>query len=169
LPNQEVRSLRIVSGKTLLWMGIDPPKFIVSRFMPVGLHLLVGSPKVGKSWLALWLCHQVSAGESIWEFDTLKCGAANYTMLSAKYRAEQQQLKATAESMFAKLEAARENEVGAERWLGLIRKYEAIDELTAPLFNELIDRIEVHQPHKNESGQKITDIEIFYRFVGKID
>jgi uncharacterized membrane protein len=34
------------------------------------LHLLAGSPKVGKSWLALWLCHQVAKGESVWGFET---------------------------------------------------------------------------------------------------
>ena len=42
--------------------------------MPAGLHILAGSPKVGKSWLALWLCHQISNGEKVWEFDTIKCG-----------------------------------------------------------------------------------------------
>jgi hypothetical protein len=37
--------------------------------------MLAGSPKIGKSWLALWLCNQISNGEKVWEFDTLKCGA----------------------------------------------------------------------------------------------
>ncbi len=49
-----------------------PPKFIVSEIMPVGLHILAGSPKVGKSWLVLWLCDQIAKGEKVWEFDTLK-------------------------------------------------------------------------------------------------
>jgi hypothetical protein len=46
----------------------------VASLLPVGLHLLAGSPKIGKSWLALWLCNQVSAGEKVWEFDSQKCG-----------------------------------------------------------------------------------------------
>jgi hypothetical protein len=49
--------------------------FIVAKLIPAGLHLLAGSPKIGKSWLSLWLCHQVSVGEKVWEFDTQKCGA----------------------------------------------------------------------------------------------
>jgi hypothetical protein len=53
---------------------VDPPKFIISRFLPAGLHLLAGSPKIDKSWLALWLYHQVSRGAAVWEFDTLQCG-----------------------------------------------------------------------------------------------
>ena len=42
--------------------------------MPIGLHILSGSAKIGKSWLSLWLCQQVSNGEKVWGFETLKCG-----------------------------------------------------------------------------------------------
>ena len=75
MSNQELTPLTVLDGKTLLALDIEPPKFIVSRFLPVGLHLLAGSPKVGKSWLAMWLCHQVSRGAPVWEFDTLPCGS----------------------------------------------------------------------------------------------
>jgi hypothetical protein len=72
---QQPKPLETLTGKELLALDVEPPKFIVSRFLPVGLHLLAGSPKIGKSWLALWLCHQVSQGAPVWEFDTLQCGA----------------------------------------------------------------------------------------------
>jgi uncharacterized protein YerC len=67
--------LSVIDGASLLALDIEPPRFIVARLIPAGLHLLAGSPKIGKSWLALWLCHQVSSGEKVWEFDTQKCGA----------------------------------------------------------------------------------------------
>ena len=47
----------------------------VSDFMeklPEGLHILAGAPKVGKSWLALWLCLCVAKGESVWDFAVTK-------------------------------------------------------------------------------------------------
>lgn len=69
------QKLSVIDGKALLSLEVDPPKFIVSRFLPVGLHMLAGSPKIGKSWLALWLCHQVSRGAAVWEFETRQCGA----------------------------------------------------------------------------------------------
>ena len=70
IPNQ----LSVIDGASLLAMDVDPPRFIVASLLPVGLHLLAGSPKIGKSWLALWLCNQISTGEKVWEFDTQKCG-----------------------------------------------------------------------------------------------
>lgn len=70
--NKTVKDLEVMDGKTLLSMEIDPPKFIISRILPAGLHLLAGSPKIGKSWLSLWLCNQVSKGLPVWEFETAK-------------------------------------------------------------------------------------------------
>jgi DNA invertase Pin-like site-specific DNA recombinase len=93
----------------------------------------------------------------------------NYTMLSAKYRGEQQQLKEKTASLSEKLVKANETRQGAEQWLALIEKYEAIDELTAPLLNELIDKIVIHQAYKDENGNTMRNIDIHYRFVGKID
>ena len=35
-----------------------------------GLHILAGSPKLGKSWLALWLSVTVAKGEPVWGMST---------------------------------------------------------------------------------------------------
>ena len=37
-----------------------------NRLLSQGLHILAGSPKVGKSWLALWLAGTVAKGEAVW-------------------------------------------------------------------------------------------------------
>ena len=52
--------------------------------------------------------------------------------------------------------------------MSLIRKYDRIDELTAPILNELIESIFVHETISDD-GEKTQAIEIIYRFVGKID
>ena len=44
------------------------------------LHILAGSPKVGKSWLALWLAVTVAKGESVWGMAT-KRGTTLYLCL----------------------------------------------------------------------------------------
>ena len=90
-------------------------------------------------------------------------------MLSGKYQEEQSQLEAQAITLKEKLSQSEQNRQGAEKWIGLIRKYTDLDELTAPLLNELIDKIVVHEASKDENGGRLQEIEIFYRFVGKID
>ena len=51
---------------------LDPIRFFISSLLPQGLHILAGAPKVGKSWLALWLCLQIAKGEPIWNYQTIK-------------------------------------------------------------------------------------------------
>ena len=71
--------------------------------------------------------------------------------------------------MQRRIEDAKADTDDAKRWVDLIQKYSAIDELTAPLLNELIEKIVVHQSWKDGNGRTVRDIEIYYRFVGKID
>jgi len=71
---KEIKTLSVIDGKSLLGLDVEPPKFIIAGLMPVGLHILSGSAKIGKSWLSLWLCQQVSTGGNVWEFETRKCG-----------------------------------------------------------------------------------------------
>ena len=66
------RKLKTMDAETLMTTPIEPLKFIVSGLLPEGLHVLAGSPKIGKSWLALWICLQAAKGEKVWEFETLK-------------------------------------------------------------------------------------------------
>ena len=42
-------------------------------------------------------------------------------------------------------------------------------ELTAELLNTLIEKIVVHEAVKGEDGSREQEVEIFYRFIGKID
>lgn len=93
----------------------------------------------------------------------------NFSMLSAKYQEEQTQLENKKQELQAKLEKSERETDGAEKWLSLIRKYTELTELTAPLMNELIDKIVIHQAETDENGNRTQEIEIFYRFVGKID
>ena len=42
-------------------------------------------------------------------------------------------------------------------------------ELTAEMLNTLVEKIVVHEAVKDPDGTRTQEIEIFYRFVGKID
>lgn len=65
-----ISQLRTVDGETLMSQPLRPPDFVVSGLLSKGLHILAGSPKVGKSWLALWLAVTVAKGEPVWGMNT---------------------------------------------------------------------------------------------------
>ena len=58
--------LRTIDGATLMSQPLRPQSFVVDTLLSQGLHILAGSPKVGKSWLALWLAVTIAKGETIW-------------------------------------------------------------------------------------------------------
>ena len=66
------KKLETMDAEKLMTRPMQPLKFIVSELIPQGLHVLAGSPKIRKNWLALWICLQVSKGEKVWEFETHK-------------------------------------------------------------------------------------------------
>ena len=64
--NEPIPKLRTVDGAALMSQPLRPPNFVVDTLLSQGLHILAGSPKVGKSWLALWLAVTVAKGEPVW-------------------------------------------------------------------------------------------------------
>jgi hypothetical protein len=62
----------VVDGETLMTQPLAPIRFFISSLLPQGLHILAGAPKIGKSWLALWLCLQVAEGEVVWNYQTVR-------------------------------------------------------------------------------------------------
>lgn len=70
MKTQETKSLNTIDGATLMSTPLRPLNFVVDTLLSQGLHILAGSPKVGKSWLALWLAVSVAKGEPIWGMGT---------------------------------------------------------------------------------------------------
>lgn len=63
-------SFDTIDGATLMSTPLQPLRFVVDTLISQGLHVLAGSPKVGKSWLALWLAVMVAKGEPVWNMQT---------------------------------------------------------------------------------------------------
>lgn len=72
--------LKTVDGAALMSQPLQPVYFVVDTLLSQGLHILAGSPKVGKSWLALWLAVTVAKGEPVWSM-TSKQGTTLYLCL----------------------------------------------------------------------------------------
>lgn len=72
--------LQTIDGESLMSLPLQPLNFVVDTLLSQGLHILAGSPKVGKSWLALWLSVMVAKGESVWGM-AVKQGTTLYLCL----------------------------------------------------------------------------------------
>ena len=69
----------------------EPTHFLADELIPEGLHILAGAPKIGKSWLALWLCLCVSQGQPLWNFATTQ-GEVMYLSLEDSFQRIQTRL-----------------------------------------------------------------------------
>lgn len=59
--------------------------------------------------------------------------------------------------------------IGAEKLIELIKEYSVPKELTALLLNAMIEKILIPEATTNEDNERIQEIEIYYRFIGKVD
>ena len=64
--SENKKRFHTIDGEALMSLPLKPLNFVVDTLLSQGLHILAGSPKVGKSWLALWLSVMVAKGESVW-------------------------------------------------------------------------------------------------------
>ena len=93
----------------------------------------------------------------------------NFSMLSGKYQSEQAELDEKIEQLQSAIATESQNAADAEKWIALMKECVNPTELTAELLNTLIEKIVVHEAVKGEDGSREQEVEIFYRFIGKID
>ena len=98
-----------------------------------------------------------------------KISDERFMELSADYEQEQRELKDRAAALQAELDKSQAATVNAEKFMGIVRKHLAFEELTPTLLREMIEKIVVHECSYDEDGTRRQDIEIYYSFVGKID
>ena len=83
--------LETINAEDLQNRTYEPTHFLVDELIPEGLHILAGAPKIGKSWLALWLCLCVSQGQPLWNFATTQ-GEVLYLSLEDSFQRIQTRL-----------------------------------------------------------------------------
>lgn len=94
---------------------------------------------------------------------------SRYEALSQSYEQEQTEIRTTLPKLKARLDELQRKSNSVDMFINVIKKYTVIDKLDACILNELIDRIVVHHKEKADDGRVFQQVEIFYRFVGKLD
>lgn len=92
----------------------------------------------------------------------------NYSRLSAKYQSEQAELEAELAVLRSTAAETHREADGIERFADLVGRFVGLEELTAEVLNELVERIDVHERQEAEGGGYRQQIDICYRFIGRI-
>ena len=69
----KVTALDVIHADELMDKQFENTGALIDGFIGRGVYLLASSPKIGKSWLVLWLAHRVCLGENVWEFKSRQC------------------------------------------------------------------------------------------------
>ena len=91
-----------------------------------------------------------------------------FLQLASRYETERMELKAKIASIRDELSAMGTAQKGRDTFLAAVRRFMDMETLTAPLLQELIDRIEVHEV-EGRGKNRTQRIVIYYRFVGYLD
>ena len=57
-----MNKLQLIDADTLYYKPLAHPKMLIDGVLSDGLAILAGDSKIGKSWMVLWLCLQISRG-----------------------------------------------------------------------------------------------------------
>ena len=93
---------------------------------------------------------------------------SRYEAMSKGYEDEQAEIKKLLPQLREQLDEINSQADSTDKFIKIIRKYTTVEKLDAALLNELIDRIVVHHKEKSNDGKTYQQIEIFYKFIGKL-
>ena len=90
-----MNKLQLIDADTLYYKPIAHPKMLIDGVLSDGLAILAGDSKIGKSWMVLWLCLQISRGEAVWGLPTRKTDVVYLALEDREWRVQQRMQELT--------------------------------------------------------------------------
>ena len=87
--------IELIDADSLYYEAMDQPRMLIEGLLSRGLAILSGDAKIGKSWMVLWFCLQISKGEPIWGIPTSKCDVVYLALEDSKSRIQQRMQELT--------------------------------------------------------------------------
>lgn len=84
----KVTTLEVIRADELMDKQFENTGSLIDGLLGRGVYLLAGSPKIGKSWLVLWLAHKVSLGENVWDFRSRQCDVLYISLEDPEHRVQ---------------------------------------------------------------------------------
>ena len=101
-------------------------------------------------------------------YATGKISEKRFELLSGDYEREQEELDAAIVREQAELDAFNADTDRADQFLELVKRYTDFSVLTTPMILEFVDKIVVHAPDRS-SGERMQEVDIYLKFIGKFD
>ena len=98
-----------------------------------------------------------------------KISESRFETLIAEYEKEQAELKEVIAAGQSDLDEFNSDTNRIEQFMELAKKYTDFTVLTTPMIYEFVDKILVHAPYKDEYGERCQEIEIYLKYIGKVD
>ena len=93
-----------------------------------------------------------------------------FSRMSATYETEQKQLETRVSELETAIAEAREQRLNVDSFLGMVRRYTDITELTAEIIRSFVEKIEVKKPEKVPGTRtKKQTLVIWWNFIGVVD
>lgn len=81
--------IQLIDAETLYYKPLEHPKMLIDGILSDGLAILAGDSKIGKSWMVLWMCLQISKGEPLWGLPTRKTDVVYLALEDRQWRVQQ--------------------------------------------------------------------------------
>ena len=92
-----------------------------------------------------------------------------YEILSEGYEGEQADVEAELAGIMEALAQYEQDTDRTQEFIAIADRYTDIKELTPEIINEFLDKVVVHEAERTPDGERVMELEIYLRFVGKID
>ena len=97
-----------------------------------------------------------------------KISNERFGIMTAKYEEEQKTLQSRTVELREAIAAEQESNVNIDRFLARVRKYTDVQELTAEIIREFVEKVIVHQAEKAD-GQRVQKVRIVWNCIGEIE
>lgn len=87
--------------------------------------------------------------------------------MSENYEAEQTQLKSRVDELEQLLSAEKDDAMNVNQFLALVKKYTEVQELTAEIIREFVEKIYVYQAEKID-GHRVQKIKVIWNYIGEL-
>lgn len=81
--------IQLIDAETLYYKPLEHPKMLIDGVLSDGLAIMAGDSKIGKSWMVLWMCLQISKGKPVWGLPTRKTDVVYLALEDREWRVQQ--------------------------------------------------------------------------------